>query len=101
MNGGTLKLDDFRRWAISYTDVMQISLTPEQQEWLEAKVAAGHYTSIEEAAAAAIADSMAGDVDDMAWARPYVDEARAAVARGDVLSVEEHRARIARRLSKT
>ena len=86
---------------ISYIDVMQISLTPEQREWLEAKVAAGQFGSLEEAAAAAIADSMAGEIDDMAWAKPYVDEARAAVARGDVLTIEEHRARIARRLSKT
>lgn len=80
---------------------MQISLTPEQREWLEAKVAAGQFDSIEEAAAAAIADSMAGEIDDMAWAKPYVDEARAAVARGDVLTIEEHRARIARHLSKS
>jgi len=80
---------------------MQISLTPEQREWLEAKVAAGQFGSIEEAAAAAIADSMAGEIDDMAWAKPYVDEARDAVARGDVLTIEEHRARIAHRLSKT
>jgi antitoxin ParD1/3/4 len=80
---------------------MQISLTPEQREWLEAKVAAGQFDSIEEAATAAIADSMAGEIDDMAWAKPYVDEARAAVARGDVLTIEEHRARIARHLSKT
>jgi antitoxin ParD1/3/4 len=80
---------------------MQISLTAEQREWLEAKVAAGQFDSIEEAAAAAIADSMAGEIDDMAWAKPYVDEARDAVARGDVLTIEEHRARIARHLSKT
>jgi antitoxin ParD1/3/4 len=68
---------------------MQISLTPEQQEWLEAKVAAGQFGSIEEAAAAAIADSIAGEIDDMVWAKPYIDEARAAVARGDVLTLEE------------
>ena len=27
--------------------------------------------------------------DDLAWARPYVDQARACVARGDVMSGEE------------
>ena len=85
---------------VGYTDAMQISLTPEQHDWLEAKVAAGQFGSVEEAAAAAIADSMAGEIDDMAWAKTYVDEARAAVARGDMLTLEEHRARIARRLSK-
>lgn len=79
---------------------MQISLTPEQQEWLESKVAAGHFGSIEEAAASAIADSMAGEIDDLTWAKPYVDEARSAIVRGDVLTLEEHRARISRRLGK-
>jgi antitoxin ParD1/3/4 len=79
---------------------MQISLTREQEEWLEAKVAAGLFGSIEEAVAAAIADSMAGEIDDMAWAKPYVDEARAAIERGDVLSIEEHKARMARRLRR-
>ena len=36
--------------------------------------------------------------DDLAWVKPYVDEALAAVARGDVLSREEHRARTTARL---
>jgi len=37
--------------------------------------------------------------DDMAWAKPYVDEARADMARGDVITLEEHRARNAARLA--
>ena len=36
----------------------------------------------------------------MAWVKPYVDEARAAVARGEILTLEEHRARVARQLSE-
>ena len=80
---------------------MQITLTPEQLAWLEAKVAAGEFESLEQAVLAAITDSMAGDVDDMAWARPYVDEARAAAARGEVLALEEHRARVARQLAES
>jgi antitoxin ParD1/3/4 len=36
---------------------------------------------------------------DMAWAKPWVDEARADVARGDVFTLEEHRARNAARLA--
>jgi antitoxin ParD1/3/4 len=75
-------------------------LTPEQQAWLEAKVAAGEFGTVEEAAAAAITDSMAGEIDDMAWAKPYIEEARAAVARGKVLTLEEHRARMSRRLGE-
>ncbi len=38
------------------------------------------------------------DDDDMAWAKPLLDEAREAVARGDVITLEEHRARNAARL---
>ena len=37
--------------------------------------------------------------DDMAWAKPYVDEARADIARGDVITLYEHRARNAARLA--
>lgn len=36
-----------------------------------------------------IAERMIVDDDDMAWARPLVDEARAAIARGDKVSLEE------------
>ncbi len=33
------------------------------------------------------------DGDDLAWAKPLVDEALAASERGEVMSLEEHRAR--------
>jgi antitoxin ParD1/3/4 len=36
-----------------------------------------------------------GDDEDLAWAKPYVDEALAAVARGEVMSLDEHKKRIA------
>jgi antitoxin ParD1/3/4 len=68
---------------------MNISLPKEQLEWLEAQVAAGHFASIDEALAVAVADLKALSEDDFAWAKPYVDEARASIARGDVLSGEE------------
>lgn len=77
---------------------MEIEITPEQRAWLQAKVAAGQYGSLEEAAAGAITDSMAAEVDDLAWAMPYVEEARGAAARGEVLTMEEHCARNAARL---
>jgi antitoxin ParD1/3/4 len=35
------------------------------------------------------------DDDDLAWAKPYIDEALAAVARGDVITLEEHKKRTA------
>ena len=68
---------------------MNVSLPREQLEWLEAEVAAGHFSSIDEALAVAVADLKALSEDDLAWAKPYVDEARASVARGDVISGEE------------
>ena len=66
--------------------IMNISLPVEQQEWLEAEVAAGRFSSIDEALTLAVADLKALMEDDLAWAKPYVDEARASVARGDVIS---------------
>ena len=67
---------------------MNVSLPKEQLEWLEAQVAAGHFASIDEALAIAVAD-LALSEDDLARAKPCVEEARASIARGDVLSGEE------------
>jgi antitoxin ParD1/3/4 len=82
---------------------MTITLTPEQQALLSAYVARGDFSSIEEAALQLIneriAERAAEEGDDLAWAKPYVDEARAAVARGDVLTLDEHKARNAARLA--
>jgi antitoxin ParD1/3/4 len=70
--------------------LMNVSLPPEQLQWLEAEVAAGRFRSIDEAISTAIADLMAVHSDDLAWAKPYVDEARASVVRGDVMTGEEY-----------
>jgi antitoxin ParD1/3/4 len=85
---------------------MSITLTPEQETWIKAHVATGDFASVEEGARQLIDDRIAelahdeGDEpDDMAWAKPMVDEARADIARGDVLTLEEHRARNAARLA--
>jgi antitoxin ParD1/3/4 len=77
---------------------MNIRLPPAQQEWLDTKVAEGEFVSIEDAVQQMIAERMAFEADDMAWAKPYVDEGRAAAARGDVVTLEEHRLRIAKLL---
>jgi len=50
---------------------MNVSLPKEQLEWLEAQAAAGHFASIDEALAIAVAD-LALSEDDLAWAKPYV-----------------------------
>ena len=83
---------------------MTITLKPEQETWLKAHVATGEFASIEEAARQLIDDRIAEiadaeHYDDMEWAKPLVDEARAAMARGETITLEEHRARNAERLA--
>jgi len=78
---------------------MQVSLTAEQLAWLDAHVARGDFASADEAVRRLIDARMAEEGDDLAWARTYVDEAMRAVARGEVISREEHRARNAARLA--
>ena len=79
---------DFADFA-NYVGAMNISLPKEQLEWLEAEVAAGHFSSIDEALTIAVAELKALQEDDLAWAKPYVDEARAEVARGDTIQGDE------------
>ena len=79
---------------------MNISLTPDELAWLERKIAEGQFASIEEAAAAAIRDSFASETDDLAWAKPLVDEARASVARGEFLTHDEFKTFLASERSK-
>ncbi len=75
---------------------MTITLTPEQQEWLAAHVARGDFASVEGAARQLIDERIAEhelrEGDDMAWAKPYVDEGLAALERGEFVSLEEHKA---------
>ena len=85
---------------------MSITLTLEQEAWIKAHVAAGDFPSVEDAVRQLLDEriaelaALAGDAhDDMAWARPLVDQARADLQRGDVLTLDEHRARSAARLA--
>jgi antitoxin ParD1/3/4 len=73
---------------------MLVSITPEQQAWL---VERGEFASVDEAMRQLIDERIAErmiEEDDLAWAKPLVDEALAAVARGEVISREEHEARM-------
>jgi Arc/MetJ-type ribon-helix-helix transcriptional regulator len=70
-------------------DTMNIALPPEQEEWLKARVAEGQFTSPEAAVRRMIADHMALEVDDLAWALPYVEEAREAASRGEIVLVDD------------
>jgi Arc/MetJ-type ribon-helix-helix transcriptional regulator len=80
--------------------VMSITLTPEQQSWLEAAVAAGQFASVEEAVRCAVDRMVIEEYGDLSWAKPYLDEARAQIARGESVSLEEFNAHVDERLSK-
>lgn len=77
---------------------MNITLPREQQEWLEAQVKAGAYESIDEAVASIVSEYMHLDLNDLDWAKPLIEEGRAAIDRGEGLTLEEHRARVAAKL---
>jgi len=82
---------------------MTISLTPEQQAWINARIERGEFTSIEEAVQQLIEERICEreleEIDDMAWAKPLVDEALAEVERGEFISIEEHQARMDARVA--
>jgi Arc/MetJ-type ribon-helix-helix transcriptional regulator len=69
---------------------MTVTLTPEQMRWIEAAVAAGQFPSVEDAVRAAVDELMAtAEFGDLEWAKPYIDQARESVARGDVIDGDE------------
>ena len=81
---------------------MMITLTADQEASLSALVAAGDFASVETAARALLDERLAEreiEDDDFAWAKPFIDEAEADIARGDVLTLEGHRAHMAARLA--
>ena len=62
---------------------MSVQLSPEQQRWLEAQVAAGQFSSLEEAVAVAISDLMTTSEDDLEWAKPLIESGLAELERGE------------------
>ena len=78
---------------------MQLTLSPEQEAWLNAHVARGDFPSAGEALRRLIDERIAEENDDLGWARPDVEAALAAASRGEVISRAEHRARNAARLA--
>jgi antitoxin ParD1/3/4 len=67
---------------------MNIDLPPEQERWLKSQIALGAFASLEDAVSRIVADRMTFGEDDLAWAKPDVDEARAAASRGETVSLE-------------
>ncbi len=81
---------------------MQISLTPEQEAWLRTHYSAIDAASLETAARKIIDDRITEselETDDLAWAKPLVDEGLAAIERGDFITLEEFKTRNAARLA--
>ena len=81
---------------------MAITLTAQQEAWIAARVAKGEFSSVEAGVRQLVGeriDEIALEEDDLAWAKPYVDEAIDALERGDVMTLEEHRTRVARALA--
>ena len=79
---------------------MTITLTPEQEAWVAAHVQSGEFPSVEAAVRQLIDERIAElalEADDLAWAKPSVEEGLAALERGDVMTLEEHKARNAAR----
>lgn len=86
----------------AYYSAMNLILPADQRKWLEAQVAAGRFATVEAAAEAAIAAAMIDharlEADDLDWAAPCLEKGRDDASRGDVLTHEELRARMAARL---
>jgi Arc/MetJ-type ribon-helix-helix transcriptional regulator len=73
-----------------YNFCMSITLTPADHAWLTRQVAAGRFPSLDAALSAAIAELKAHDAAlDLAWAKPLLDAARAAIGRGEGVPVDE------------
>ena len=72
---------------------MTITLSPEQLAWIQARVARGDYGDLDEAVrdllAAGIAEHELAEDDDLAWAKPLVDEALAEIERGEFTVVDD------------
>jgi antitoxin ParD1/3/4 len=69
---------------------MNVNLSPKQRRWLEAEVSAGRFASVDEAVEIAVSALIAIEADDLAWAKPKVDEVRASVARGEIVSCDDY-----------
>jgi antitoxin ParD1/3/4 len=106
-SGGGWKIGHVFAKARHYDTVqpMTISLTQDQLDWINAHVASGEFLSAEDAIRQLlderIAERDAEQADDLAWAKPHVDEARAEVARGEFLTLEAERLRIDAQLASS
>src|SRR5262245_17836532 len=69
--------------AINHGFAMNVPLRADHEDWLKAQVASGRFQSLEEALASAVAGLRAQDIADDTWAKSLVEEALAALDRGE------------------
>jgi antitoxin ParD1/3/4 len=80
---------------------MNLTLTQAQQIWLDAHIANGEFASVDDALRQLIDARMAEEeFDDLAWAKPLVDEALAQVERRQVMSLEDFNTRMDQHMAK-
>lgn len=81
---------------------MNIRLKPRIEALLKAQVDAGHFETIEDAITAAVLGAPVSEaaLEDLTWAKPMLDEADRAIARGETLSEQEAYWDLERRLGK-
>ena len=72
---------------------MLIELTPEQEAWLKTRVANGSFASVADAISSILDERISVEDDDLAWAKPLVEEGERAFERGDVMTLDEFRSR--------
>jgi Arc/MetJ-type ribon-helix-helix transcriptional regulator len=72
---------------------MTTQLPSDVQDWIDQRVRAGAFKTPAEAIAFAVRQLASPD-EDLSWIAPLLDEARAEIARGEGLSLEEFRARM-------
>ena len=72
---------------------MDMQLPPDVQDWIDQRVRAGAFKTPAEAIAFAVRHVTSPD-EDLSWVKPLLDEARAEIARGEGISLEEFRARM-------
>lgn len=77
---------------------MTITLSPDQLAWIERRVAQGEFPDVSGAVRSLLADAIAGrgeiEDDDLAWAKPLVDEALAAIGRCETMNLDQFEAHL-------
>jgi antitoxin ParD1/3/4 len=76
---------------------MEIQLPKEHEDWLREQVAAGRFSSMEEALAEAV-NSLRDEDEDFDWAKPLIEEGLTELNRGEGLPADEVFARVEARL---